>query len=60
MIVSISKLKSHPKNLEIYSISNIEDLQHLSTENYALLFKNSSMKRTKISGLKRNIEFINN
>ena len=38
--------------------SNIEDLQNLSTENYSLLFKNSAMKRTKLKGLKRNINFI--
>ena len=38
--------------------SNIEDLQKLSKENYSLLFKNSAMKRTKLKGLKRNINFI--
>ena len=27
MIVPVSKLKFHPKNQEIYSISNIEDLE---------------------------------
>ena len=40
--------------------SNIKDLQNLSTENYSLLFKNSAMKRTKLKGLKRNINFIKN
>ena len=28
MIVPVSKLSSHPKNQEIYSISNIEDLEN--------------------------------
>jgi hypothetical protein len=28
MIVPVSKLKSHPKNQEIYSISNTEDLEN--------------------------------
>ena len=28
MIVPVSKLRSHPKNQEIYSISNIEDLEN--------------------------------
>ena len=28
MIVPVSKLKSHPKNQEIYSLSNIEDLEN--------------------------------
>ncbi len=37
-----------------------EFLYNLSQEEYSKLFKNSAMKRTKISGLKRNIEFINN
>ena len=27
MIVPVSKLSSHPKNQEIYSLSNIEDLE---------------------------------
>ena len=27
MLISLSKLKSHPKNSEIYSLSNIEDLE---------------------------------
>ena len=40
--------------------SNIKDLQNLSTENYSLLFKNSAMKRTKLKGLKRNIDFVKN
>ncbi len=35
-------------------------LYNLSQEEYSKLFKNSAMKRTKISGLKRNINFINN
>ena len=35
-------------------------LYNLSQEEYSKLFKNSAMKRTKISGLKRNIKFINN
>ena len=44
-----------------FLINNDADfLQSLSQEQYSKLFKNSSMKRTKISGLKRNIEFINN
>ena len=28
MIVPVSKLSSHPKNQEIYSLSNIEDLEN--------------------------------
>ena len=28
MIVPVSKLRSHPKNQEIYSLSNIEDLEN--------------------------------
>ena len=40
--------------------SSIKDLQNLSTKNYSLLFKNSAMKRTKLTGLKRNINFIKN
>lgn len=28
MLISLSKLKSHPKNSEIYSLSNIEDLEN--------------------------------
>ena len=28
MLVSVSKLSSHPKNQEIYSLSNIKDLEN--------------------------------
>ena len=38
MIVPVSKLKSHPKNQEIYSISNIEDLE-ISISSLGLLEK---------------------
>tara|TARA_B100000131_G_scaffold318726_1_gene363170 strand:+ start:1480 stop:2400 length:921 start_codon:yes stop_codon:yes gene_type:complete len=44
-----------------FLINNDADfLKSLSQEEYSRLFKNSAMKRTKISGLKRNIDFINN
>ena len=47
-----------PRNFLINNDSNF--LSNLSQEEYSKLFKNSAMKRTKISGLKRNINFINN
>ena len=40
--------------------NDVNFLRSLSQEEYSKLFKNSAMKRTKISGLKRNIDFINN
>ena len=39
--------------------NDVNFLRSLSQEEYSKLFKNSAMKRTKISGLKRNIDFIN-
>jgi len=36
----------------------LEDWNQLTPEKYSLLFKNSAVKRTKYSGLKRNIDFL--
>ena len=47
-----------PRDFLINNDANF--LYNLSQEEYSKLFKNSAMKRTKILGLKRNIEFINN
>jgi epoxyqueuosine reductase len=39
---------------------NIEDWQHLDELKFHRLFKHSAIKRTKFSGLKRNIDFVLN
>ena len=38
--------------------NNINYLYDLSDKEYSVLFKNSAMKRTKLKGLKRNIDFV--
>ena len=46
-----------PRQFLITNESNY--LYNLSMEEYSFLFKNSAMKRSKLKGLKRNINFIN-
>ena len=38
--------------------NDINYLYGLSDKEYSTLFKNSAMKRTKLKGLKRNIDFV--
>ena len=45
-----------PRNFLIKNESDY--LYNLTDEEYVKLFKNSAMKRTKLKGLKRNINFI--
>ena len=47
-----------PRNFLIENSSDY--LFNLTQEKYSKLFKNSAMKRSKLKGLKRNIEFLNN
>ena len=44
----------NPQLLEM----NISDWQEITEETFKVVFKNSPIKRTKIAGLKRNIEFL--
>ncbi len=55
-----SKPHSEPlfnPNPEILSMSK-NDWQEITTETFGILFKDSAVKRTKIQGLKRNIDFL--
>ena len=47
-----------PRNFLVENSSDY--LFNLTQEKYSKLFKNSAMKRSKLKGLKRNIEFLNN
>ena len=46
----------HPRKFLINNDTNY--LYNLSDEKYSNLFKNSAMKRSKLKGLKRNIDFV--
>ena len=48
----------HPRDFLVKN--NVNFIYNLSQEKYSRLFKNSAMKRTKLKGLKRNIDFLRN
>jgi epoxyqueuosine reductase len=55
-----SKAHSEPlfnPNLEMLSFSK-KDWQEITKETFDVVFKNSAVKRTKLEGLKRNIDFL--
>jgi epoxyqueuosine reductase len=49
--------KQFMPNAELLAMTN-KDWQELTEETFKRIFKNSAVKRTKYSGLKRNIEFL--
>ena len=48
----------HPRDFLVSK--KINYIYNMSQEKYSALFKNSAMKRTKLKGLKRNIDFLRN
>ena len=53
-----TEIEFQPKN-EILNFTK-KDWEELNKETFDVIFKNSAVKRTKFSGLQRNISFIKN
>ena len=54
ILTSENSFQPHPELLEM----NASDWQEITEETFKVIFKNSPVKRTKLTGLKRNISFL--